>query len=76
MKTPDGHTPRSNDGRYVEHERCEACGKAIKGEYMSDPATLAVSALGLTLCARVRCLAKREALTVEQKLELYAKAGA
>jgi hypothetical protein len=59
-------------GRFAASSPCEACGKPAGADYMSDPETLAVSALGLILCERKRCEARRDRLTLEQRLALYA----
>lgn len=63
---------RDTAGRYTKHDTCEACGKAIKGEYMSDDETVKLpGGTGLLLCDRKRCITKRDALTVDARVALY-----
>jgi hypothetical protein len=69
-------TQRDVAGRYKAHERCEACRQRIAGEYVSDGETLAASAYGLLLCARVRCTAAREAMSVADRIAYYARPSA
>lgn len=66
-------TKRDTAGRYAKHEVCEACRKPIKGAYCSDGDTLRTSPYGLLLCERVRCVAKREALPVAERIAYYTR---
>lgn len=71
MKTTEGTlTIRDAAGRFEKHDVCECCGKPIKGEYLSDY-NLANDGLGLLLCDRKRCEAKRDAMTVEDRRAMY-----
>lgn len=73
MKDANGTmTERDSSGRYAKHPVCEACRKPIKGEYLSDEDTCDDGA-GLLLCARVRCIAKREALPVSERVAYYSR---
>lgn len=60
-----------NRGRFRKTWPCEACGKPAGLDYCSDPETLERGPYGLTLCERKACCARREGLTVEQRIELY-----
>ena len=64
-------TPRDSAGRFEAHARCEFCGLAIRGDYWSDPDLDSLGGLGQYLCARVRCRAKREALSTEERAAVY-----
>lgn len=77
MKTTDGAdiTTRDTAGRFTAHPVCEACRKPIKGEYLSDEDT-ANRGIGLLLCERARCTAKREAMTVDQRIAHYTRPAA
>ena len=67
---------RDNAGRYAAHDVCEACRKPIRGEHYSDDETLRLGASGLTLCGRVRCCAKRDAMPVVERAAYYERAVA
>jgi hypothetical protein len=71
MKSSDGRLARENDGRFAKHETCEFCNGKIKGDYYSDEDTCNTHGVGMLLCARKRCIAKREALTIEQRIAAY-----
>lgn len=50
---------------------CEFCGKPAGHDYMSDAESLEIDALGLTLCERKRCVAKRDAMSLEERRAVY-----
>jgi hypothetical protein len=70
--SPDTETPRTASGKYAKHPACECCGKPAQ-YYCSDDETLRVSAAGLVLCERVRCEARRDALDVTRRVDLYTR---
>lgn len=63
---------RDSDGRFAPINVCECCGKkAPRDDYFSDEDTCNTAGLGLVLCARKRCIAKREAMSVTERIEMY-----
>jgi hypothetical protein len=66
------HDARDAAGRYAHSSPCEACGKPAGANYYSDDETLASgSPYGLVLCGRKRCVARREKLSVQERIDLY-----
>jgi len=65
---------RETDGRYALEHACHACGKpAPMDNYYTDDLTCADGGdgPGFILCGRKRCIDKREAMTLEQRLAYY-----
>jgi hypothetical protein len=68
-----GHEPRrESDGRYAIEQPCDACGKPIHGEHMTDDEVCGSSdGPGFFLCNRKRCGASYEAMTVEERRAFF-----
>lgn len=66
------HTDRDTGGRYRSSELCDACGKPVGTEYLTDDEVCGGGdGPGFFLCSRVRCCNKRDPLTVDQRRALY-----
>jgi len=78
MSTPrtkpqkDQDDNKDGSGRFRKGPACEFCRKPAGHDYCSDAESLEVDHLGLLLCARKRCLAKREAMSLDERREVYA----
>ena len=63
---------RDSSGRYAVQVRCDACMKPIHGEqYTDDEVCGSTDGPGFLLCGRKRCIARRDALSVEMRRGLY-----
>lgn len=62
----------ASTGKFEKCPVCEFCRKPAGHDYCSDAETLMLGYLGLTLCGRVRCAKKREAMSVQERLAVYA----
>lgn len=59
-------------GRYATSPRCDCCGKPVGTAYYTDTDVCGGSdGPGFYLCERVRCVAKRDGLSVEERRALY-----
>lgn len=59
-------------GRYVTSPPCDACGKPVGTDYITDGLVCGNGdGPGFYLCDRKRCRAKRELLSVENRRSLY-----
>ena len=62
----------SRGGRYATSPRCDCCGKPVGTAYYTDTDVCGGSdGPGFYLCERVRCMAKREGLSAEERRALY-----
>lgn len=66
----------TSNGQYQKGPVCEFCSKAAGFNYMSDPESLSIDYLGLTLCERQRCIAKRDAMSLDERRAVYRINGA
>jgi len=72
-----GTLRNATTGQYVAHPRCDACAQPIAGDYLSDDEVCGDDdGPGFFLCARKRCVTKRDALDVEARRALYTKGRA
>lgn len=59
-------------GRFTKSRACDACGRPIGTEYMSDAEVCGgTDGPGFYLCQRVRCEKRRSALSIEERRALY-----
>lgn len=67
------HEERGTDGKYVAAPRCDCCGKPTNEaeRYTDDEVCGGTDGPGFFICHRKRCATKRDALTLEQRRELY-----
>ena len=68
-----GHDPRRDtSGRYAVEQLCDACGKPIHGEHVTDDEVCGnTSGPGFYLCQRDRCGKKLEKMSAPQRRTLY-----
>ena len=71
-QTEQDRNKSASSGKFKSGPACEFCGKPAGHNYFSDEESLSIDALGLTLCERKRCMAKREAMSLEERRAVYA----
>lgn len=71
MKT-ESQKRNAATGLYTKHTRCDGCGGAIKGDYLTDDEVCnGGDGPGFYICERVHCSTKLAAMSVEQRRTHY-----
>ena len=72
LKRHDYDARETRGGRYVASPKCDCCGKPVGTAYFTDADVCGdTDGPGFYLCERVRCMARRDGLGVEERRALY-----